>query len=274
MFKSIKHYLQVAYAQMRLDSKSNWIYKSYLVPWLLGIPIEMFSGFYVLKAIMDRVGVISGWSFPQVAFLYGISVITHGMEDLLFIQGRNIDRRIIRGEFDRMLLRPVGVFFQFATEVFNWCGFFSIFPGFAILGYACSLLDMAITPLIIIYMVIIIISGTFIRGAILYFIGSIAFWTKKVSSVTSLNLTLKTRTTQFPLTMYPKWFRGLFTFVIPMGFITFYPVSGLMQAPTGMDFPLPLDLIIWPPVVATILFSLARALFNFAIRHKYESSGT
>jgi len=173
-----------------------------------------------------------------------------------------------------MLLRPVSVFFQFTTSVFNWVGFFSVLPGIAILVYALILLEMTLTPLLVFYILIIITSGTLIRAAILYMIGCIAFWTKSNSSLVRLNLTLKERTTQFPFTMYPHWFRMLFTFMVPMGFITFYPVSGLVGAPSGVDFPMPLDLMVWPPLVAVLMFSLARGLFNYAMRAKYESAGS
>lgn len=264
----------MAYGQLKLDSISNWSYRSYLIPWLIGIPLEVLSGFYVLKVIMDSAGDIAGWNFPQVAFLYAIGLLCHGVDDLLFIQGRGIDRGIIRGEFDRMLLRPLGVFFQFATGAFNWCGFFTIIPGIAVLGYACSLLELRVTLALCLFVLVVTAAGSVIRGSILYLIGSIAFWTKKSSSLVVLDLTLKQRVSIYPLTIFPKWLQVLFTFVLPLGFINFYPVSGLLKAPIGLHLPLPLDLMIWSPIVAAILFWLARGLFGYALRRKYESAGS
>ena len=144
--KTLRYYCSIALRQWRMDSHSNWIYKSYLIPWMIGIPLQLLAEFYVLKLIIDRVGNISGWQFPEVTFLFAVSMICHGADDLLFIHGWHIERMILRGDFDRFLLRPAGVFFQFATEAFNWSGFFSIVPGTVLLGYACWLLPLALTP--------------------------------------------------------------------------------------------------------------------------------
>ena len=274
MLKTVKYYFSVAYGQLRLDSISNWMYKSYLLPWLIGIPLQAISGFFVLKAIMDLVGDIAGWGFPQVTFLFAMSQLSHGVDDLMFIQGRHIESMVIRGEFDRSLLRPLGVFFQFATAIFNWCGFFSIVPGIVLFFYACSLLQMAITPFLVLFVIVLTISGAFIRGSLLYLIGCIAFWTKKSSSLAAIDVVLKERTSRFPFTMYPVWFQGFFTFMIPLGFITFYPVSGLLNAPIGMHLPVPLDLLIWSPIAGALMFIAARAVFMYALKHKYESAGS
>jgi ABC-2 type transport system permease protein len=238
------------------------------------IGIQAFSTFFVVQAIMERVGLINGWNFPQVVFLYGLGLISHGFEDMFFIQNRGIESCILRGEFDRLLLRPMGVFFQFNTATFNLVGFYDIIPGLIMFAYACRMLHFAFTPLNILYLLIITAAGTFIRGALLIVSGSVAFWTKKSQVLVDTDLVLMDRTTAYPLTMYPKWFQWLFTFVMPLAFITFYPVSGLLNISMGQGFPVAPDIIIFSPVAAVLFYLLAMMLFKYCMKYKYESSGT
>jgi ABC-2 type transport system permease protein len=82
------------------------------------------------------------------------------------------------------------------------------------------------------------------------------------------------RTSSYPLTMYPKWFQIIFTFVLPLGFITFYPVRGLLDIAADSAFPVAPDLILWAPLAALAYYLIARAVFNFGLKHKYESAGS
>ena len=274
MMKKIRHHASVACCQIRLDAASSFQYFSYSIVWFFMIGISAFSTFFVLKAIMDRIGQINGWNFPQVVFLYGLGLISHGFEDMFFIQNRWIETYILRGEFDRLLLRPLGVFFLFNTNTFNMVGFYDIIPGLIMFVYACGLLQFALTPLAFMYILIITVSGTFIRAALLIISGSVAFWTKKSQVLVDTDLVLMDRTTSYPLTIYPKWFQWLFTFVIPLAFINFYPVSGMLDISLGAGLPIAPDMVLWSPVAAALFFTAAMALFKFGLKHKYESSGS
>ncbi|HPF87583.1 MAG TPA: ABC-2 family transporter protein [Candidatus Limiplasma sp.] len=274
MMKKIKHYIAVGYWQLKLNTLCNLQYFSYTIVWFFMIGIAMFSTFFVLKAILDRVGQINGWNFAQISFLVGLSFISHGFEDMFFLQNRFIEHNVLEGTLDQYLIRPLNVFFLFNTAHFNLVGFYDILPGVIILVYACNQLHFPATPYHIIAIVVITVAGTFIRAAQLIITGSLAFWTKKSRILEDTNLTLMDRTSSYPLTMYPKWFQLMFTFLLPLGFITFYPVRGLLNITADSSLPVAPDLLIWAPLVALAFFLIARAVFNYGLSHKYESAGS
>jgi ABC-2 type transport system permease protein len=271
---SIKYYFSVFYFSMKLELQRSLEYISYIFCWFLMIPIQAFSGIYVLKVIMDQIGDLNGWNFGQVAFLFGLALISHGFQDMFFIQTRFIESLIIEGAFDRMLLRPMDVFYQFCTFTLNLCGPIDMIPGVIIFLYGCNKVGFVWSPLNVLYLILITFGGTLIRAAIYTITGSIAFWTKKSSVFVELNLTVFERTTQNPMSIYPKWFSRLFSFVLPMAFVSFYPVCGLLDIPTGVNFPIPVDLAIWPPIVGIIWFYVAVRFFNRGLKNKYESAGS
>jgi ABC-2 type transport system permease protein len=271
---TLKHYLSVFWFSMKLQLQLELEYITYIFCWFLMIPIQAFSGIYVLKVIMDQTGDLNGWNFGQVAFLFGLALISHGFQDMFFIQTRYIEGLILGGDFDRMLLRPMNVFYQFSILSLNLCGPIDMIPGVIIFLYGCRKVGFVWSPLNILYLILITIGGTLIRAAIYTITGSIAFWTKKSSVFVDLNLAVFERTTQHPMSIYPKWFARLFSFVLPMAFVSFYPVCGLLGISTGEHFPVPIDLAIWPPVVGAIWFFIAIKFFNRGLKKKYESAGS
>jgi ABC-type uncharacterized transport system, permease component len=274
MINTIKHYLSVYAISIKLEIAAQLEYSSYMFCWLLMIPIQGFSGFYVLKTILTRIDTLNGWNLGQVAFLFGLALLSHGFQDMLFIQTRGMEYGILNGEFDRMLLRPMGAFYQFCISSFNLVGLFDMIPGIIIFIYGCNMVGFVWSPINILCLVLITFGGTLIRAAVYTITGSIAFWTKKSSIFVDLNLAIFERTTQYPMSIYPNWFIRFFTFVIPIGFVSFYPVSGLLGIAKNNNFPIPLDLVIWSPLVGILCFLAARAFFLLGLNSKYESAGS
>jgi len=64
--------------------------------------------------------------------------------------------------------------------------------------------------------------------------------------------------------------QALFTFVIPIGFISFYPASAFLDHDR---FVLPFDLALLTPGIGLMFFGLSQLIFNRGLR-KYESAGT
>jgi len=274
MGEKIRHHLEVLRYSAVLAFKSECEYSSYLFCWMFMIPIQLFSGVYVLKVIMDRVGALNGWEFGQVAFLYGLGVFSHGFQDLFFIQTRHIEHYMLQGEFDRMLVRPLGVFFQFCSGTVNLCGIFDLIPGVIIFLYGCFKVQFRWSAGNIALLVLVMIGGTLIQAAVYTLTGSIAFWTKKSSVLVGVNLELFDKTTQWPMSIYPKWFIRFFSFVIPMGFVSFYPTCGFLGIDSGAGFPLPLEMAVWTPLVGIVWFVIAMKVFYLGLRKKYESAGS
>ncbi len=60
-----------------------------------------------LQVLVERFQPLSGWTFPQLAFLYGLSLLSRGVMSVLSFQSRQIDEYVTRGTFDGMLLHPL-----------------------------------------------------------------------------------------------------------------------------------------------------------------------
>jgi ABC-2 type transport system permease protein len=134
-----------------------------------------------------------------------------------------------------MLVRPLNVFFQFCFDYFNFIGFTDLIPGVTIFIYGCIASAFQFTFTNTVKLIIVIIGATLLRGGIFTITGSLAFWTKRSRSLIDINLTLFDYTMRYPINIYPNLLQGIFTFIIPLGFISFYPATELLNIKTGFN---------------------------------------
>ena len=77
------------------------------------------------------------------------------------------------------------------------------------------------------------------------------------------------KTTMYPLSMYPEAMQFILTYLIPVGWISFYPVSALLGKGSAYSaMPVPLITL----GVGIVVMLIAGAYFDMGLR-KYESAG-
>ncbi|WP_139990794.1 ABC transporter permease [Paenibacillus paridis] len=272
MGSSIRHYFSVAACFARLAIQRQLEYPLFLFSWLLMIPIQYFSGIWMLKIIVDRFQPLNGWDFPELTFLYGLGLISHGIFVVFFINTWQIDRMVIEGAFDRLLLRPMNVFFQLIASYINFIGLIDCIPGIIIFIYGCQLVGFEWTFLNIIKLLLVLLGGVMIRAALFISLGTIAFWTKRNASMVGFTLAMLERGTMYPISIYPYAIQVLFTFILPIGFISFYPAAEFLNK-SSEAFQLPLSFALATPVIGFACFFLSQWIFRFGMK-SYESAGS
>jgi ABC-2 type transport system permease protein len=269
--KNIKHYISVGTYSLRLSLARQLEYPTFLICWLIGNPLNYMIGVWTIGVITQKFQALNGWTYPQIAFLYGLSLLSHSLSILLFIQTWGIERMVIRGSFDRFLVRPMSVYYQFCIDYINPIGLTDMIPGIIIFIYGCGVVEFQWTFISGIKVFLVLAGATMIRGATFTIIGSVAFWTKSSRSLISMTLSLFERTTFYPISIYPIIIQMIFTFILPFAFISFYPACDFLGKEDGFSFPI--GLAIWTPVVGIILTILAIFVFNRGLK-KYESAGS
>src|SRR3712207_3333807 len=80
-----------------------------------GLYMLSFAGIFILFGHFET---MAGWEVGEIAFLYGLSGTAFGVAHLLAAGFSTFDRLLVRGDFDRLLVRPVGTLPQvLATDV-------------------------------------------------------------------------------------------------------------------------------------------------------------
>lgn len=267
----VRHYMTVFGYYAKLAIQRQLEYPLFLVSWLIMIPTQYFAGIWMLRIIVDRFQPLAGWGFEDLAFLYGLGLLSHGLVVVFFIPTWNTEFWVIRGEFDRLLLRPMNVFFQFVTGYFNFIGLIDLMPGVIIFLYAANAVDFNWVPDNVAKLALVVIGGMFIRASLYTIVGAVAFWTKRSSNLIGMSIATLERTTMYPLTLYPQTVQAVLTFLFPIGFISFYPAEGFLGKDASLE--LPLGMAVWTPVAGIACMAVAYVIFRLGLR-RYESAGS
>jgi ABC-2 type transport system permease protein len=271
MTDSLRHHLSVAWAHARFSVQRTLEYPFSLLGVVASLSFSYIWIGITFKILVDNFQPLSGWTFPQLAFLYGLGLSSRGVMSILSFQSRQIDEYVTRGEFDRLLVRPLDVTFQFAASSINLVGFVHLGIGLGYFLYGAHLTGFAWSPTNLAKVLLVIAGGTLIYWSYFTLISCIAFWTKRSRPLVDSSMELLARGTFYPLTIYPKAMQLAMTFVLPIGFISFYPACDFL----GQDdrSSLPLDMALLTPLVGVALFVAAVVLFRAGLR-RYESAGS
>jgi len=271
ILKRTRYYTGMAITYLKMSIQSTIEYPAYLVGWFLCNPLQFSMGVIMVYVVTSQFQPLAGWGFEQLLFMYGIGIISHGFSIVLFIQTWYLQYSVTEGSLDRMLLRPQSVIFQFIFSDFNFIGFSDLLPGIVIFIYSCIALPFPFTPGNIIGLIVVIAGSTLLRGGLFTLSGSVSFWVHRTGDLWEILHHMFEYSSRYPITIYPRTIQNIFTFLIPLGFLAFYPASEFLGMEHG--FVLPGNLIIWTFIAGLSVYLLGLLVFKLGLR-RYESAGS
>lgn len=263
-FGKIKQYTLVTFENIKIQFMTLMEYPANFVAWLFSNPLQFLIGFATIRFVVQQFGDIHGWNYGQLAFLYGISVISHAISMIFFVQGWFMGHYVVMGEFDRFMLRPMSVLYQFFFTQINLIGITDLIPGLCVLFYGCQQIQFTWSVTSTLSLLILIIGATLIRGGIYIMMGTVTFWTKSVSDFAGFTQEFFDKTTMYPLSIYPRLMQLILTYLIPIGWISYYPAKDLLH---GINQGVFITLII-----GILVMTIAGIFFKTGLRN-YESAG-
>ena len=227
--------------------------------------------FFAIWALFARFGSLRGWTLPEVALFYGLIHVPFALAEC-FARGFDLFPGILkRGEFDRVLVRPRSTFLQILGMDMRLNQFGRMLQGLIVLIWASAVLDVTWTlPRIALVM------GTVVGGVCLFcglrvIEATIAFWSTESLEIMNCLTYGGVETAQQPLTIYRPWFRRLFTFVIPLACINYFPAHAILGRADVLGSPAVVHWI--SPVVGVLFLLVTIEIWRFGVRH-YTSTGS
>lgn len=269
-FKELGHYLDVTLQVIKMAFLTIVEYPANIAGWMISNPIQFIVGFATIKFVVESFGEINGWNYGQLAFLYGLSVMSHALSMIFFVQGWFMGYFVLEGEFDRYLTRPMSVLYQFFFTNINIFGITDLIPGILVFVYGCIKCAVQVTPLFVLQVLVMLIGATLIRGGIYIFLGSTSFYTKSTTDFGMYTQEIMDKTTLYPISMYPESLQFILTYLIPIGWVSFYPVSSLLGIENSVLNGLAVPFVTL--LVGLLVISLSGLFFKAGLR-KYESAG-
>ncbi|MET7368049.1 ABC transporter permease [Streptomyces sp. NPDC005566] len=251
--------------------RSTMAYRASFVMTTLGNFVATAFDFVTIMLMFAHVDALGGYSLPEIALLYGASATAFGLSDLALGSMDRLGRRVRDGTFDTLLVRPVPVLAQVAADRFALRRLGRVTQGLAVFGYALVTLDIAWTPLKVLMLPLMVLSGAAIFGAVFVAGAAFQFFAQDAAEVQSSFTYGGTTLLQYPPSIFAKdLVRGV-TFVVPLAFVSWLPALYVL----GRDYPLGLPewVAFLPPLVAGLCWVLAGLAWRAGLR-AYRSTGS
>lgn len=259
----------VAYAGA--SARSQLQYRTSFVIQIIGQFAITAIDFVAVWALFDRFGALEGWTLGEVALFYGTTHMALALADLV---GKGFDHAgdLIRmGKLDRILLRPRTTVLQLMGYDFSLRRLGRFAQGALVFAWAVPRVDMAWTIPTIALLTAVVVSGACLFLGLFILQATLSIWT--VQSVEMVNATTYggVAAAQYPLSIYERWFRRFFTFLVPLACVAYFPLVTALGKPDPLGFSPRIGAVSW--IVGPLFLAGALMVWNWGVR-QYTSTGS
>ena len=226
--------------------------------------------FLGILVLFGRVEALGGWTVGEVALLYGVSTVSFSLTDLAIGQLDQLPRMIREGEFDQLLIRPLGSLGQVVTADVALRHIGRLTQGLVVLVIALTQVEVEWTPGRAAWLVVAIVAASAIFAGIWVAFATISFWLIDSFEVTNAFTYGGNVTASYPINIFGAWLRRLVIFVIPIAFVAYFPTLYLLDKEDPLGLPARLQFA--SPLVAAAALLAGGLLWRFAVR-RYRSVG-
>lgn len=222
-------------------------------------------------SLFHRFGSIGGWSLEEISLFYGMVSIGFALSQTVSGGFERAGELIRSGELDRILTRPRSTELQLFGMDLSLRRSGRLVTGILVLLYGIGELKLEISlPVAFVFFWTLAGTASLFCGLMLIQAG-ISIWTIETLEIMNTLTYGGQETARYPLPVYSAPFRRFFTYVVPLGCVSYYPVLFIL----GKADPLGSPSWIQPltPAAGFLFFAAALLFWRFALRH-YQSTGS
>jgi len=246
--------------------KSKMSYRADFIISTFGMLATNIAGFLSFWLIFHTFPSINGWRFTETLFLYSFSLVALSAAQIFFDNNWGLRFQLRSGDFVKYCFRPINLFFYFISEEIDLKGIGQLAFGIGLMVYTWSQLAIPVTPGNILMLLVFLFSASLIMIAIMTAASATGFWIINSGMVMVFLFRFK-EYAAYPLTIFNSVFQLVFSLLIPIGFIAFYPSLYFLRPESVPPFTY------LTPVAAILFFILAYKLWMRGAR-QYSGTGS
>ena len=251
---------------MKVHLKSELQYKMSFILSFISQFFVFFGYYFTIICLFDKFSNIKGFTMYEVLLTFGIIQFGYSFCETFFRGVDQFDDLILNGTFDRLLLRPQNILLQvFANEV-SFVKSSRLIQSIIVLIIVIINIDVVWNIEKIITLIFMLISGIAVFLSIFILAASYCFLTVKGLEVRNVFTDGGKHMAQYPIGIFKKGFVFFFTFIIPFGFVNYYPLLYLLDKTNN-------KLLIISPLI-TILYLIPSVIIFYKGIKRYSSVGS
>ena len=264
--ETFSYYTRIYFLIISQYIKARMHYRMDFILSTFGMLLINIAGVFSLWIIFTSISELVGWRYEELVFIYAFSLLAIIPLQLFFDNIWVLRIHLIEGTFIKYYFRPLNMMFYYMSETFDIKGLGQLVFAVGALIWSSTVLCLKWTVLKCVLFFVLLFSSSLVMLSIMILAAVTGFWVRESFGV--MMLANKSREfARYPLGIYNRPFRFLFTYVIPIGFIASYP-SELFLRPSQVNFH-----VYFAPVVGILMFWMSYQFWKKGV-HKYDGTAT
>lgn len=240
-------------------------YPADTVIWIISMLLREASGFLGVVTIAAVAGGLGNWSIYEICLMFSLCAIVEAIGQAFFDNAWGIGHQVRMGRLDVMLVRPASPFIQLLGECFHFQALISMMVYVGLLVFSVLKMNLHVSGGMLLFLAEFLVCGTMINSGLYVIFNSLNFWLVQGNDIAVFVQTCR-EFAKYPLSVFPLLFRQFFTFVLPFGFVGYYPAAYL-AGKMGAS-------IVWQmPMAALCVGGIAFTMWHLGVG-SYNSTGT
>lgn len=252
---------------LSIQVKSAFEYRTAFVFEMIASTFQTIATLIGVLLIFQKYDHVAGYTLNEVLITYSLINFTFSAATMMFRGFDQFDKLIVNGELDRLLIRPRSIFMQVLGYKVDFNKFGRVVLCFIVL--LISLITSSINWTIMkVLTVILMVFGSILVFASLFLIYSgVCIFSVNGLEVFNTLINGGRDLAEYPINIYPKFFKIVFTCIVPFGCVNFLPLQYLLGFSNATLF------YALSPLFTVVFFILTYIFFRWALT-KYKSTGS
>ena len=258
--------MSLYFKYLKIHFKSDLQYKLSFILSFISQFFVFFGYYFTIICLFDKFSNIKGFTLYEVLLTFGIIQFGFSFCETFFRVIDQFDRLIVDGGIDRLLLRPQNILLQVFGQEISFVKLSRLFQSIIVLIIAVINIDVVWDIKKVITLICMLISSVLIFLSIFILAASYCFITIKGLEVRNVFTDGGKHMAQYPIGIFKKGFVFFFTYIIPFGFVNYFPLLYLIDKVNN-------DLYMISPLI-TILYLIPCIFIFYKGVKKYSSVGS
>ncbi len=220
----MKMYLK--YAKMQMKISLQYRAATFMMIFVQFITsLTSLLGIYLLFQRFDTIG---QYTINDVLITFSVILLVFSMSEFLFRGFDQFDRLVQTGELDRLLIRPRSMFLQILGYKLEFGKLGRAILSLGVLIYVMCVIPVQWTAFKVFVLLSMVLSGVVVFLAVFLISSSICIFTVQGTEIVNIITNGGRHTCEYPLDIYNKYFKYIFTFIIPFACFNYLPLQYIL----------------------------------------------
>lgn len=264
--KTIKRYLRIYAILLRLNLVQLFAYRANFISSLIAHTV--WGAFVLISMLLltSRISHVAGWSRDELLVLAGIYNVIFSIFYFLFSRNfGEISNTIHFGRLDGILAKPIDSQFLITCTFVSYTHIVRFILGLSFLLIILLRMHVSFSLVSVLSFILFVILSVMIMYSLWFSVMTLTLWFTKLSNLADLLYELN-GIARFPREIYKGVGMYMLIFLFPLTVVIVSPAKALLQKMLLGD-------ILWPIILAVLLFWFSRKFWQYALRSYTSASG-